>query len=142
MNHTRRTFLLGTSAALAAFSDESLIWDPDKIRWQREEDGGARYAVLDGDRDNPGSSFSYAFSMPSGLWVKAHTHTQQAHVTVVRGTLLLGFGRRMDKSKFVRVRAGQHFIVRAGVPHYEGAEGETLIIGAALGGWKTTNLEP
>jgi len=88
--------------------------------------------VLDGDRDKPGTPFSYAFSMLDGLWVKAHTHTQRAHVTVVRGTLLLGFGRRMD---------GQHFIVRAGVPHYEGTEGETLIIGAALGGWKTRNFE-
>jgi mannose-6-phosphate isomerase-like protein (cupin superfamily) len=47
----------------------------------------------------------------------------------------------MDKSKAVRVRAGEYFIVRAGVPHFEGSEGETLIIGAALGGWKTRMLE-
>jgi quercetin dioxygenase-like cupin family protein len=138
---TRRNIFWAFAATMVALADESLIWNPDRIRWQREEEGGAKYAVLDGDREKVGASFSYAFWMPNGHWVKAHTHTQQAHVTVVRGTLLLGFGPKMDKQNVVRVRAGEHFIVRAGVAHYEGAEGETLIIGAALGGWKTTNLE-
>jgi quercetin dioxygenase-like cupin family protein len=141
---TRRQFALFPAAAFAqtkAKEPESLVWTPENIHWQHDEEGGAKYAVLDGDRDKPGEPFSYAFSMPSGLWVRAHTHTQQAHVTVVRGTLLLGFGRNMDKKKFVRIPAGNFFIVRANVPHYEGAEGDTLIIGAALGGWKTTNLE-
>ncbi|MDX2178857.1 MAG: cupin domain-containing protein [Bryobacteraceae bacterium] len=140
---TRRNLLAALASAPMAAGEnpQSLIYRPDSIVWQRTDPDGTKYSVIDGDRDKPGSPFTYAFWMPDGVWVKAHTHTQQAHVSVVKGTLLLGFGERMDKSKAVRVRAGEYFIVRAGVPHFEGCEGETLIFGAALGGWKTRMLE-
>jgi mannose-6-phosphate isomerase-like protein (cupin superfamily) len=137
-NMTRRNLLL---AALAGEKPEDLIYSLDKIRWQREEFGGARYAVLDGDREKPGEPFTYAFWMPPGVWVPAHTHSQQAHVAVLKGRLLLGFGKKLDKRRTNAIPAGQFFIVRAGVPHYEGCEEETLIIGSALGGWKTAMLE-
>jgi mannose-6-phosphate isomerase-like protein (cupin superfamily) len=120
---------------------EDLVWWLDKIRWQREEFGGARYAVIDGDREKPGEPFTYAFWMPPGVWVPAHTHSQQAHVAVLKGTLLLGFGKKLEKKKTRAIPAGQFFIVRAGVAHYEGCQEETLIIGSALGGWKTDMLE-
>jgi quercetin dioxygenase-like cupin family protein len=141
MSYTRRQFAAFAGGAFAKAAEPQRIWNPDRIRWQREEEGGARYAVLEGDRERPGEPFTYAFWMPSGLWVKAHTHTQQAHVTVVRGALLLGYGTKMDRSKAERVPAGGFFIVRAGEAHYEGAGGDTLIIGTALGGWKTKMLE-
>jgi hypothetical protein len=112
--YTRRQLAAFVGPAFAHASAPQRIWNPDRIPWQQEEDGGARYAVLAGDRDRPGEPFSYAFWMPSGLWVKAHTHTQQAHVTVVRG---------MERSKAERVPAGGFFIVRAGEAHYEGARG-------------------
>jgi len=38
--------------------------------------------------------------------------------------------QRLDK-------AGTVFVVRAGEAHFEGSDGECLIIGTALGGWKT-----
>ncbi len=117
------------------------VWRPEDIEWQRKDPDGTRYAVLDGDRARAGAPFSYAFWMPGGVWVKAHYHTQQAHVTVVRGTLRLGFGRRLDRRAAMELRAGDFFIVRAEEPHYEGSDGECLIIGTALGGWNTRELE-
>jgi quercetin dioxygenase-like cupin family protein len=79
--------------------------------------------------------------MPGGVWVKPHTHTQQAHVVVVKGSIKLGYGTKMDPSKTMELKAGQFFIVRAGEAHFEGSDGECLIIGTALGGWKTKELE-
>ena len=117
------------------------IWNLDSIHWQRTDPDGSKYAVIDGDREVPGKPFTYAFWMPKGLWVKAHTHTQQAHVAVVKGTLLLGYGTRMDKSKIVAIPKGGYFVVRANEPHFGGCDAETLIIGSALGGWKTSELE-
>jgi quercetin dioxygenase-like cupin family protein len=119
----------------------SQIWTPESIRWQRTDPGGSRYAVLDGDRDDPSGLFTYAFWMPGGLWVKAHAHSQQAHVTVTRGTLQLGFGKVTDRSRTAAIPAGGFFIVRAHEPHFEGCAADTLIIGTARGGWKTTELE-
>lgn len=96
----------------------------------KAQDGGAKYAVLDGDSDQPNEHIAYAFWMPAGPWVPAHTHSQQAQVAVVKGTLLLGFGQKQDRQA---TRA-----IRAGAPHNEGGQAETQITGSALGGWKTT----
>ena len=70
----------------------------------------------------------------------AHIHSQAAHVAVMRGTLRLGFGRAADRAKAVPVAAGEFFVVRAGEAHFEGSDGPCLIIGTALGGWRTTIL--
>lgn len=116
----------------------SLIWRPDRIQWQPDDPPGAKYAVLDGDRDRPGTLFTYAFWLPGGAWAPAHHHSQTAHVAVMRGALRLGFGPLVDRARTTRVRAGEFFIVRAGQWHYEGADEDCLILGTALGGWTTT----
>jgi uncharacterized RmlC-like cupin family protein len=142
MSLSRRSFPFVAAAPLFAAEDPAtLLWRPQDIVWQRTDPDGTKYAILDGDREKPGAPFTYAFWMPDGAWVGAHHHSQQAHVAVVQGTLLLGFGRKMDKAKTKAIQAGEFFIVRPGVPHFEGARGETLIIGSALGGWRTTTLE-
>ncbi len=90
------------------------IWRPDEIRWQREDSDGTRYAILHGDRANANGLFVYAFWMPAGAWVKAHTHTRDAHVAVAKGSLQLGFGAKMDKAKSETIRAGDFFSFLAG----------------------------
>lgn len=120
---------------------EKRIWREDRIVWQRLESDGTKYAVLDGDRELAGQPFSYAFWMPGGVWVKPHFHSQQTHVMVVKGKIRLGYGKVFDKTKTIELKAGEFFIVRAGEAHFEGSDGECLIIGTALGGWKTTELD-
>jgi hypothetical protein len=145
MEMNRRSFLTGTAllpfAQSATDTPQSRVWTLDQIKWQREEYSGAKYAILDGDREKPGAPFTYAFWMPPGVWVPAHRHSQQAHVAVLKGELLLGYGKKMDKKNTLRIPTGGFFIVRAEEPHYEGCETETLIIGSALGGWKTIPME-
>ncbi len=143
---SRREF----TAALAALASPSAqspvdeagarIWREDTIRWQPDDPPGAKYAVLDGDRDRPGTLFTYAFWLPGGVWAPVHVHSQAAHVAVMRGTLRLGYGRVADRSRTVAVAAGEFFIVRADEPHFEGSDEPCLIIGTALGGWRTTTL--
>jgi len=87
-----------------------------------------------------GGLFTYAFWLPGGVWASPHVHSQDAHVAVMRGTLRLGFGPVADRDVTVRVSAGEFFVGRADEPHYEGSDGPCLIIGTALGGWRTTVL--
>lgn len=117
------------------------VWTPETIVWQRTEPNGGKYAVLEGSRDTPGQPFTYAYLLPDGQWVAGHRHTQAARVVVVKGTLLVGEGAKMDKSKVREIKAGEVFFVPANEPHYEGARGDTLIIGTAVGVWRTTELE-
>lgn len=118
----------------------SLVWALETIQWTPDDPPGARYAVLDGDRNREGELFSYAFWLPGKVWAPVHRHSQTAHVAVLKGTLQLGFGPIADWRRTVRVPAGQFFIVRAGQWHYEGSDDECLIVGTAMGGWTTTVL--
>ena len=142
--HSFMSLLLGTAVAGGASASvenpDSLVWTPGNIRWQPDDPPGAKYAVLDGDRARSGSLFTYAFWLPGGVWAPVHYHSQTAHVAVMQGTLKLGFGRVADRSKTIKVTAGQFFIVRKNQPHFKGSEDECLIIGTALGGWKTTRI--
>lgn len=133
--------LFSICALAESDAPEKRYWNAESIVWQRIDQDGTKYAVLDGDREAAGKPFTYAFWMPGGVWVKPHTHTQQAHVVVVKGSIQLGYGTQMDRSKTITLKAGEFFIVRAGEAHFEGSEGECLIIGTALGGWKTRELE-
>lgn len=126
---------------LLAANPSIRIWTPENIAWQSIESNGAKYAVLEGSRDTPGQPFTYAYLLPDGQWVAGHKHTQAARVIVVKGTLLLGEGAKLDKAKVREIKAGEVFYVPANMPHYEGARGDTLIIGIGTGVWKTTELE-
>jgi quercetin dioxygenase-like cupin family protein len=134
-------FAIAVGAFATSDAPEKRVWSADQIQWQRIDKDGTKYAVLDGNRDEVGKPFTYAFWMPGGVWVAPHTHTQQAHVVVVKGSIKLGYGTKMDKAKTMELKAGQFFVVRAGEAHFEGSDGECLIIGTALGGWKTKELE-
>lgn len=146
---SRRAFASTLATALAppdtrlqrAQDPASLVWKLDTIAWQPDDPPGAKYAVLDGDRDAADGLFTYAFLLPGGVWAPAHFHSQTAHVAVMLGTLQLGFGRITDRARTVQISAGQFFIVRANQVHYEGSENACLIIGAARGGWRTTVVE-
>lgn len=119
---------------------ESRVWSFDTIAWTPDDPPGAKYAVLDGDRTKVGSLFTYAFWLPGGVWASPHVHSQDAHVAVMSGTLQLGYGRTLDKSRATAIAAGQFFIARANEPHFEGSDEPCLIIGTALGGWTTTMI--
>jgi quercetin dioxygenase-like cupin family protein len=114
------------------------VWSPATIQWDQENPDGSKYAVLEGHRDVPGEPFTYAFFLPNGVWVSPHVHSEDARVTVISGTLLLGEGATMNQRSARSIAAGMFFVVPKNVPHWEGARGDTLIIGTAHGRWVTT----
>jgi hypothetical protein len=146
MSISRRDFTAALLTAGRSFDQSrsgdtgARIWREDTIRWQPDDLPGAKYAVLDGDRDRPGTLFTYAFWLPGGVWAPVHMHSEAAHVAVMRGTLRLGYGQVAEPARTTPVTAGEFFIVRADEPHFEGSDGPCLIIGTALGGWRTTTL--
>ena len=112
------------------------VWSADILVWAENRPGGTRRAVLDGDLAKPGI-VTYAFHMPDGAWFPARVHGSTARVFVLKGVLLLGQGASGDRSKVLRVKAGEAALVPCGTVHYEGAEGETVIVGVAEGPWTT-----
>jgi quercetin dioxygenase-like cupin family protein len=115
--------------------------DVDTIPWGQTAPDGTRYAVLTGRRDAPGEAFAYAFAIPAGFWDPPHVHSADAHVTVVRGALHLGFGIRLDMAAARVLRAGEAIVVPGGAAHYDGSDVDTVIVGTAVGPWSTRYVD-
>jgi quercetin dioxygenase-like cupin family protein len=115
--------------------------DVDAIPWDQTASDGTRYAVLTGRRDAPGEAFGYAFAIPAGFWDPPHVHSADAHVTVVRGALHLGFGTRLDTAVARVLRAGESIVVPGGAAHFDGSDEDTVIVGTAIGPWWTRYVD-
>lgn len=112
-------------------------WSPDRIIWQQVNDDGTKYALLEGRRDRRGVPFTYAFFIPSGVWDSPHFHSSDARVAVVKGRLRLGYGEVLDRAAAREFPVGSYLLVPAGAAHFDGADEDTIIIGTALGPWRT-----
>ncbi len=124
------------AAAVVAAPPAVAVWSPDTMPWSEARPGGAQRAVLEGDLNGPGL-VTYAFHLPDGAWFPAHVHGSTARVFVMKGVLLLGQGPSGDHAQARCVLTGEAALVPAGLVHYEGAEGDTVIIGVAEGPWTT-----
>jgi len=117
------------------------MWSADTLLWQEARPGGTQRSILEGDPAVVDGAVTYAFHMPAGAWFPPHVHTTTARVFVLRGTLLLGEGSTEDHSNVRRIKAGEVVVVPGNFSHYEGAEGDTVIIGVTTGPFNTRFLK-
>ena len=83
----------------------------------------------------------FRFRMPDGYWICPHTHPLTPRIRVIAGTFLVGMGNVMSDS--VRVLAPEGEItLEAGVLHFEGTRGETVIEVRGEGPWGITFVDP
>lgn len=111
-------------------------WNADNIAWQRTDTDGTKWAVLEGNKDEAGKTFTYAFFLPAGHW-EHHFHNQDARVAVVSGALKVAVGPELDKQGAQTYPVGSFLYVPANVQHTMGADVDTICIGTAVGPWKT-----
>jgi quercetin dioxygenase-like cupin family protein len=130
--------LIGTLAMGQATAVKT--WDASNIVWQNIYPDGTKWSVLEGDKDASGRAFTYAFSIPAGYW-EHHSHNQDARVAVVSGALKVAFGPKLDKDGAKAYPVGSFLLVPANVQHTMGADVDTIIIGTAMGPWKTHHDE-
>jgi quercetin dioxygenase-like cupin family protein len=130
--------LIGTLAMGQAAAVKT--WDASNIVWQNIYPDGTKWSVLEGDKDASGRAFTYAFSIPAGYW-EHHSHNQDARVAVVSGALKVAIGPKLDKDGAKAYPAGSFLLVPANVQHTMGADVDTIIIGTAMGPWKTHHDE-
>jgi quercetin dioxygenase-like cupin family protein len=132
--------LLLTCLAIPALAQSpaspAQAWDAKTIVWQNTYPDGTKWSVLEGNKDEPGKAFTYAFFIPAGYW-EHHSHNQDARVAVISGALRVAIGHHMDKEGAKPYPVGSYLLVPAGVEHTMGADVDTIIIGTAMGPWKT-----
>jgi CubicO group peptidase (beta-lactamase class C family) len=119
-----------SDAAAAVGADP--VWRPS---WP-----GTEIAVISGDL--LAGPFVFRFRMPGGYWICPHTHPIPARLRTISGTFLVGMGTALDTSTVRVLEAGGEIAVEAGMAHFEGTRGETVVEVRGTGPWGITFLDP
>lgn len=121
---------------IAVFADE-VKWTPGPPSLPR----GAQSAVLEGDPTKPGL-FTMRIQLPANYVIPPHTHPESERVTVLSGSVSVGFGERVDRERSSYFRAGCYYVNSAGAAHFVWTkEGATLQI-TGLGPWQLAYVDP
>src|SRR5215213_7094932 len=126
-----------TASSTSASKAPDLQWGPAPPVFP----AGAQMAVLQG---NPGTSdlFTVRLRLPSGYKIAPHTHPTDEHVTVIKGTFLVGMGTSVDRKSMLTLHSGGFGIAPANHAHYAVTEGQTEIQVHAMGPFSMTYVNP
>ena len=102
---------------------------------------GAKIVVLEGDMAKA-EPFTARISVPAGLEIAPHTHPTTERVTIISGTLHLGHGAKLDRSKTMAFPAGSFIVMPPGMPMFAFCEEETVIQLNGVGPWGIFYLNP
>lgn len=126
-------FALANKATMsvdASPQDSHIIIAPGEIKWGSAPPAlpaGSQFAVLEGDPSKAGSSFTIRVKFPNGYTVPPHWHTTDENVVVLKGTLMLGLGDKLDKTAGKELQAGSYARMPQGMRHSAWTKGETII---------------
>lgn len=112
---------------------------PDKIVWKDAPSSvpaGARMAVLEGDPKKK-AMFTMRISLPPHYQLKPHWHPRNERVTVLQGSVHVGFGTVMDQAASTELSAGCFYVNPAKAAHYIWTgEGPAVLQITGLGPWE------
>ena len=127
-----------------ALAQEHFVFSAEKIEWKEAPaslPAGAKVAVLRGDPTQPGI-FTMRLRFPAGYIVSPHWHTQDEHVTVISGALLIGDGERFDASRLETVTPGNLMVMPATHRHFARFDQETVLQLHGIGPWVVSYVNP
>ena len=114
---------------------------PEDLKWAVTPTGTPR-ANLAGDDKKPGM-YAYRAKFPANFRNQPHYHPDDRIVTVLSGTLHVGFGEQFDESKMKVLPAGSIWTEPAKQPHFVWAkDGEVIIQIIGNGPSGVTQIQP
>jgi quercetin dioxygenase-like cupin family protein len=131
-------------AALGSLFPVSAMHVGDQIKWGDAPPTlpkGAKLAVLAGDPGKAGP-FVMRLSAPAGYKVPPHMHSQVENVTVIKGTLLLGMGDKLDEKAAKSHSQGEFVAIPAKTNHYAIMKGATVVQIHGEGPFDITYVNP
>lgn len=100
---------------------------PDEVKWERGAMAGVMRANMSGDEQKPGM-YVFRVRFPANFKVPPHFHPDERVVTILSGTLYVGYGERFDENAMKALPAGSIFTEPAKQPHFVWAkDGEVVI---------------
>jgi mannose-6-phosphate isomerase-like protein (cupin superfamily) len=125
--------------------EHQLFIRADNVNWgpaSPKLPAGAELAVLDGDPTKPGAPFTIRVRVPDGYSVPPHTHPTDEHLTVIKGTILLGMGKSFDRAKLRELPAGSYAKLPKDEPHFNFYKGESIIQLHGIGPYDVMYVNP
>jgi len=113
---------------------------PDEMQWTDTASflpKGVKYCVLYGDIKKQ-APFAIRLKLPPKLVMKTHYHLNDEVVTLLEGSVSIGFGDRTPTSKTNTLTPGSFYVNAANVLHFlvVGDEGATIQVNS-IGPWVT-----
>ncbi len=96
---------------------------------------GTKMAVLEGDPKKEGM-FTLRLRAPKGFVLGPHTHPADERVTVLEGTIAVGFGTVIDKSKGRGFGPGSFYVNPPGRTHFVWSDEGCVVQITGVGPWK------
>jgi len=121
-------FAAAVCLPVAAQTDDGFIrMTPEQVPFKSPFGVGPQQAVLFGDPSKPGV-YVVRNRFPPGAHSNPHFHSQDRHVTVIKGTWWMGVGEELDFNKAMPMTAGSYVLHPAGAVHWDGAGDEEVIV--------------
>ena len=136
---TVAVLLLTTSALAQDSALEPVRLAPGDLDWGDGE--GVTVVDIAGDNQTPGL-YAYRVRFPEGFRNEPHFHPDDRIVTIISGTLLVGFGGRFDEGTMRALPTGSVWTEPGNQPHFVWAQnGEVVIQVIGVGPSGTTEVE-
>lgn len=137
---TALSFGQASKAPQAAKPAHSIV-AADTLKWNPIIPG-ADLAVVSGDPDKAGGQFVLRIRIKNGTKVPAHWHPTDEHVTVLRGTLLIGMGEKYDEKALQTLGTGNYVSIPKQMRHFALAKGDTILQVHGMAPFKVNWVNP
>jgi quercetin dioxygenase-like cupin family protein len=139
---------LAVCSALLAFTASaappgSIQVRPDTLKWGAASPtmpAGTQIAVLEGNPKAEGI-FTIRLKVPANSRIAPHWHPRDERVTVLSGTVIVGFGDTIEESALAKFGAGSFYVNPANVHHYVLFPEESVVQITGVGPWEVHALE-
>ena len=138
------TVPLATGADKSESPVKPVKFTPESIKWAQGPPSlpsGVQVAVLEGDLAKSGP-YVFRVKAPDSYQIPPHRHPDDECLTVLKGTLMVGEGSKVDRSAASELPAGSLYILPKGHEHYVWTKGETIIQVHGMGPWGITYVNP
>ena len=116
---------------------------PDQIKWTNAPAPflpGAKMATLEGNPKNTGL-FTVRFKLPPNYTIPPHFHPKDERVTVISGSVYVGFGDKKDENSAKKFTTGCFYINPVNSHHFAYTKDEEVIIQiTGMGPWGITMI--
>ncbi len=139
-------FAFATLLAPAAWAQspaDHMMVVPKDLKWADIPSlpPGAKIAVIEGPL-NEAVPYTARLKFPADYKIPAHWHPGIEHVTVISGTLNIGTGDKLDRSKTKPLSAGSFAIMQPNTNHFVWTKGETIVQIHGVGPTATNYVNP